>query len=185
MNTIRCGSCQDRHATVDEVRVCYSDEVLRPEPRTNGLIYDDELVAWLRDQSGNDFFESLVRYADRNAGGLTAKQHEAAKKTFDSTDAPEGIHIVFEPSAPEPDIYKVQRAVHGSGHRYAKRLNPNTGKFTYAPKAMAKLSEDTLMSLEDAQKYGKLYGMCVRCGATLTDEVSIERGIGPICAEAF
>ena len=43
------------------------------------------------------------------------------------------------------------------------------------------LSESTLMSLKEAKKFGQLYGVCCVCGAVLTDEVSIERGIGPIC----
>ena len=40
-----------------------------------------------------------------------------------------------------------------------------------------KLTEDT------AAKLGKLYGTCVICNRRLTDEQSIERGIGPICLE--
>jgi hypothetical protein len=41
------------------------------------------------------------------------------------------------------------------------------------------------MSLEEAKAFGRLYGVCVRCGATLTDEQSIEAGIGPVCAGRF
>lgn len=44
-------------------------------------------------------------------------------------------------------------------------------------------------ALEDplaaAVAYGKRYGSCSCCGRTLTDPVSVERGIGPICAERF
>ena len=39
--------------------------------------------------------------------------------------------------------------------------------------------------LAAAQKYGKLSGRCCSCGRDLTDPESIERGIGPICAEKF
>jgi hypothetical protein len=48
-----------------------------------------------------------------------------------------------------------------------------------------KLSDETLMTLEDAKEFGRLYGMCCQCGATLTDEKSIEAGIGPVCAGKF
>lgn len=38
---------------------------------------------------------------------------------------------------------------------------------------------------EVAANYGKLYGECSCCGRTLTDPVSVENGIGPICATHF
>ena len=39
--------------------------------------------------------------------------------------------------------------------------------------------------LTAAIRYGKLSGECSCCGRTLTDPQSIDRGIGPICAEKF
>ena len=39
------------------------------------------------------------------------------------------------------------------------------------------------MTLEEAKEFGKLYGICCRCAAILTDENSIREGIGPICAQ--
>lgn len=36
-----------------------------------------------------------------------------------------------------------------------------------------------------ATTYGKAWGVCCVCSRTLTNEVSIARGIGPICAEGF
>lgn len=36
-----------------------------------------------------------------------------------------------------------------------------------------------------AIKYGKLSGRCCSCGRELTNEDSIEAGIGPVCAEKF
>lgn len=38
------------------------------------------------------------------------------------------------------------------------------------------------MSIDEAKQFGKIYGFCVRCGRTLTDETSIAEGIGPVCA---
>lgn len=70
-----------------------------------------------------------------------------------------------------------------SGKPYAKKLDMASGQFEYAPGAMKHLvSEATPLSLEIAKKYGALYGRCMICGRTLTDEGSIEAGIGPICA---
>lgn len=96
-------------------------------------------------------------------------------------------------------IYKVQKAVHGSGRQYAKKLcyfdengyeakaagDGGGWKFIYQQGAVNTLSAEEKMSLEDAQEFGRIYGVCCRCGATLTDESSIEAGIGPICASKF
>lgn len=85
-------------------------------------------------------------------------------------------------------IYKVQRAVHGSGHLYAKRLvedGDGGWTFEYAAGAIRNLSESTRMTLEEAKEFGTLYGTCCVCGRTLTDENSIAAGIGPVCAGKF
>lgn len=82
-------------------------------------------------------------------------------------------------------IYKIQRAVHGSGHLYAKELVIHEGAnaiFEYAPGVIKKLHAEDKMTLEQAKEFGHLYGVCCKCGATLTDENSIAAGIGPICA---
>lgn len=123
----------------------------------------------------------------------------------------EGMHRTADGT-----IYKVQRAVHGSGQPYAKKLTRHaeceghettsgavgsldycdgtcvpadsdevTWSFVYAPGAINELSEGTRLSIEEAKEWGVLYGTCCVCAATLTDEKSIERGIGPICGKKF
>jgi hypothetical protein len=86
------------------------------------------------------------------------------------------------------EIYKVQRAIHGSGQLYAKKLvgSKNAGwGFEYAAGAIRKLTTADKMTLEEAKEWGALYGTCCVCGRTLTDENSIAEGIGPICASKF
>lgn len=39
--------------------------------------------------------------------------------------------------------------------------------------------------LNAAIAYGKTFGVCFKCGRDLTDPVSVERGMGPDCAENF
>lgn len=107
---------------------------------------------------------------------------ELMSETKKESQPPEGIHQIGG------QIVKVQTAHHGTGKRYMKVLDVEDRSWAYLGRAQplfGRLSEDTLMSLEEAQSFGRLYGFCVRCGAILTDEHSIERGIGPICAEAF
>lgn len=79
-------------------------------------------------------------------------------------------------------VYKVQKAVHGTGRLYAKKLNVETTSFEYESGAVFRLRADQKMTLEQAKAFGKLYGVCCNCGRTLTDEGSIAEGIGPICA---
>lgn len=82
-------------------------------------------------------------------------------------------------------IYKVQKAVHGSGGLYAKKLvqdSDGNWSFAYAPGAIRGLTPAMRMTPEQAKEFGQLYGICCRCAAPLTDETSIERGMGPICA---
>lgn len=79
------------------------------------------------------------------------------------------------------DTYaRVKRAVHGSGNLYATVLR--AGSWEYAPGLVRRLTMADRLTLEEAKAYGHLYGQCIVCGRTLTDEKSIEAGIGPICA---
>lgn len=89
---------------------------------------------------------------------------------------------------PDGTIYKVQRNRERT-NLYAKRLvvlgpgeDSATVEFVYAPGALRTLTADMRLSLEDAKAFGALYGTCCVCGRTLTNETSIEAGIGPICA---
>lgn len=80
-------------------------------------------------------------------------------------------------------IYKVIHAVHGSGHLYAKVLDVADRKFYVAKRGtLHTLRQVDRMSTAEAAEFGHLYGFCVRCAATLTDENSIARGMGPTCA---
>lgn len=91
------------------------------------------------------------------------------------------------------EIFKVQRAVHGSGHPYAKVLvvetDEETGEhfasFEMARGMVYRLKAEWKLTLEEAKAFGALYGTCCVCARTLTDEKSIEAGIGPICAGKF
>lgn len=130
---------------------------------------------------------------------LTLKRSTPAK-VEPVTGELEGMHRL------DGEIYKVQRAVHGSGNLYAKHLvlsdqgcslgcghvacghdDPTrySVTFTYAPGVIYRLSEDSRMSLDEAKEFGSLYGTCMVCGRTLTNEESIEAGIGPVCAQRF
>lgn len=84
------------------------------------------------------------------------------------------------------NIYKIQRAVHGSGRPYAKVLDPETGDWIISRGAVREvLRSGERLTLEAARELGHLYGRCIACGRTLTVEASIKAGIGPVCATKF
>lgn len=87
-----------------------------------------------------------------------------------------------------PTPIRVIHAVHGSGHQYARALDPDTGKWdVQVPRLLAKLRDKGRRIDDDQDKaaeFGRLYGHCMVCGTVLTDKNpggSIELGIGPYC----
>lgn len=111
--------------------------------------------------------------------------------SWDSIVAGRALHPVTEAGMYRHDgtIYKVQAAVHGSGHLYAKRLVVTEGydgsivaNFEFAQGVIRQLYAEDRLTIEDAKEFGALYGTCCVCGRTLTNETSIEAGIGPVCA---
>lgn len=86
-----------------------------------------------------------------------------------------------------PGFYLLDGVVHRAvlnktkTRTYAKRLQFSTGRWEYAGGAISKLSESNALTVEEAAALGHRYGICVCCGAELTDPQSIERGIGPVC----
>ena len=76
---------------------------------------------------------------------------------------------------------KVKAALYGSGRLYALVLSQEG--FTYEAGLVTKLRPEHKMTIEQAMQWGKLYGVCCICGRVLTNEESIEWGIGPVCRE--
>lgn len=69
---------------------------------------------------------------------------------------------------------------------YAKVLHieehAHKGTWVYAPGMVTVLNETMSLSLDIAAKLGAHHGICMICGAELTDPASVKRGIGPVCA---
>lgn len=124
---------------------------------------------------------------------LTAAQASRAIDTLssyprraESQDEPQdGIYI----DETTDRIYKVYKMVHGSGRQGVKVLESRgdtSGQFVYQGLAVRNLPKTARrMTLDEAKEYGRIYGFCIRCGATLTDEMSISEGIGPVCGQRW
>ena len=143
---------------------------------TEGILGEHPVYALTRSEASAAITMLLsLPKADTKTAGATAKADVVTEDGMYRT--PDGV------------IYKVQVAVHGNGRLYAKRLvvgaKGEKGTFEYAPGAINALRPEWKMTLAEAKEFGRLYGMCCNCGATLTDEVSIASGIGPVCAGRF
>jgi hypothetical protein len=117
---------------------------------------------------------------------LNAQPRITTARDAKGTELEDGFYVLGD------DVYKVVHAVHGSGNQYAKILvktpgwtpgcGEKPGRFEYAPGAVTRIARDGhKMTREDGARLGKLYEMCIRCGATLTREDSIERFMGRVC----
>ena len=131
-----------------------------------------------------DCVEKLSGQAASNVIGVLLKEPKKAQAQTVVKVTESGVYLF------DGKVYKVQKAVHGSGNLYAKVLVPPVGedakgRFVYAPGAVKNLTPDMKMTLEQAKEFGALYGVCCNCGKTLTDEKSIEASIGPVCAKKF
>jgi len=132
-----------------------------------------------------------MRLSDRQIDAVLASrdretqwaQEREAKRAIVATPASDAVTEDGMYLDAEGVIWKVQAAkASGSGNLYAKRLDPADGSFTYTPGAIRRLRASQRMTLEQAKRFGALYGFCIRCGRTLTDEYSIANGIGKVCA---
>lgn len=98
-----------------------------------------------------------------NKAGTTKKQAPAA-----------GYYVY------KNEVYKVQVSP-STGNSYAKVFTQEGG-WLYAQGMVNKMHDAQPLTLEKAKEFGHLYGSCIICGRTLTDEASIDAGIGPVCA---
>lgn len=158
-----CGNCKEKNGVDREhVRACYAAKyaaTATPVTAVPAWTVSDDVSAWTDDNGATAYVEP--------SGPVTES----------------GLYRKGE------DIFKVQVAVHGSGRLYAKRFLPDAPvtatpgeKFEYAPGVVQTLRAEDRLTLDEAKQYGALYGSCIVCGRTLTDENSIAAGIGPVCA---
>lgn len=119
----------------------------------------------------------VILNAKKRDAEWTAQRAPLAEAIKAVSEATEGWYEI------DGTVVKVQKAVHGSGKLYAKRLIVEVGaaSWQYEPGLIRQCNDSNRLTAERAMEMGQLYGVCVVCGAVLTDEQSIARGIGPIC----
>lgn len=114
---------------------------------------------------------------------IQVRIQQAAKPKATTPELEAGYYVL------DQEVFKVQRAVHGNGRMYCKKLTVDAetgrGRFEYDPantrRVMSMLTPAHELNRETAKILGPVYGVCVRCGAPLTEDDSISRMMGPVC----
>lgn len=98
-----------------------------------------------------------------------------AREGTTKVDPTEGLYRV------DDEIVRIKLSK--SGNWYAQMAMKRPGRTTFTWEYLGKrINMTDAQPIEDAEA-GKFLGYCVRCCAELTDPVSIERGMGPVCAK--
>jgi uncharacterized protein DUF6011 len=197
---IRCGNgAAHYHESIREVKECHARKYAAQGRPMRGM----------EENPANSFAHGTAHVERQTFAEPTGK-----RETFERTDIP-GLgngtlpkRPAFDPETLEdgfyalpdseneslPAVYKVIVAVHGSGRKYAKQLNTDTGEWDMARGAIRRLRPEHKMTLAQALEVAKavssnpesrLYGRCFKCGLPLTKEESIGRMMGDICAGKF
>lgn len=147
----------------------------------------------------------VERYSDEFFNGLTTRA--SIDKEFTSTSALiDRLKIELDKAkqearktAPKAETKAAEDGyyVHGDTFVCVKWNRAKTGQYAtvwdgasweYDGRESRKLVADvkagklSLMTPEDAKRFGDLYGSCFKCSRTLTDPESIAQGYGPVCA---
>lgn len=152
----------------------------RPLPSTSDLIKGVSGSSSMSSSSEQSFRDHMNR-SEGTSQTVVMETPTETKHTFDpKPTVDDGFYKHNDV------IFKVQWNLEGSG-KYAKKLvvRDGEGHWEFAGGALRFLTEEHALTLDEAKEFGKLYGVCCRCGRTLTNEASIDAGIGPICAGKF
>lgn len=138
-------------------------------------------LAW---QNGNFTKQSASRLIDQ----LKRLPYSAAAKSVDYTPAEDPEVGVYQGPAGEGDLIRVYKSKR-NGRALAKRIFAREGaKPEYQYMGMAQrfiTAEHRRLSLEEVGELGKAWDHCLLCGMRLNDPVSVDRGVGPVCAKKY
>lgn len=128
--------------------------------------------------SGETATVALDEVADARKAGSGQVIYAVARRQPADEGAVTEPGIYYLPGEPVT-IFKVQPS-RSSDRVWAKQLETD-GSWTYVGRkplnaGLVKLDAET------ATQFGHAYGLCACCGRLLTNEDSIEAGIGPVCA---
>jgi hypothetical protein len=129
----------------------------------------------------DSLFSNLSKKIDELKSELSELKKAKRTQEFKNDPSPEGYFMMGETFV----CVKSNRAKTG---QYATVWDPETLSWEWDGRESRRLVADVKagklprVSPEDAQRFGDLYGKCMRCGRTLTDANSIAEAMGKVCA---
>lgn len=134
--------------------------------------------------AANEMIESKV-LSQAGGGWPSTEETEAVardRKHYGDPVSTQGIYKVNARGG-ETKIYKVYP--NQTGERLLAKLLVTDGvdqnEWVYQGMAHRFVRAADKITMAEALKYGRITGICVCCGRTLTNELSVALGIGPIC----
>lgn len=195
---IKCGNCNDGHETVADVRRCHGVQEETPWPASDKQIA--YVVGLQKERDLPDEYvvvsEDALRRMDRAEvsrliNELKVLPYKAPKAKVDKSAAqsiPPGYYALQHPETSAWMFFEITQGKppRWEGYTFIKRLIGAPGDYRKDPVPAHTRNELIAHIAEDPEKaskdYGKQSGRCGLCRSPLTDPVSLERGIGPICA---
>jgi len=118
----------------------------------------------------------------------TDRPPTAPREQYATPKTPHELEDGMYRRAKDGVFFKLYHTVHGANVQVAKELivinegPPAEVTFEYrGRKPLYSLKPSDRLTIEQAREFGHLYGTCCICGRTLTNELSIALGIGPVC----
>lgn len=142
----------------------------------------EKQIAWMHYLATQDIIDSQTLVEDGEYIGLVKKMNSAGANRRSK----------FQVRLPGITLSTVNRGAN-IGCVYVYENNQYVGKITQNGELIGNVSEDVKNLLEDANEnllqlakiYGHESGCCSICGRKLDDPLSVQMGIGPVCAKKF
>jgi hypothetical protein len=170
---VSCGNCKSKHPTTDDVRKCYASR------------YGAAQVA----AANRGFQKALVDPAASFAADFPGLSDAEETRLVQERERAEDERVAaYKERSPEPvwKFYAVDRPQKGkwAGRTFVSVMASDDKYPVRKPESLVSIL--TAIAHDPAQaasNYGHQIGKCGICHRTLTDPESIERGIGPVCAD--
>lgn len=157
-----CGNCKTEGQTIEHIRACFASKtsvtvIQKPEESLSG------------------FVTNYVESRDFKPMALSS----SVPDSHYALDTPAGLHF-----------YRVKTGKgKWAGFQFVDRLVGHPGDFLRVPVKGANRKAVLNLIGKDAKAsailFSREFQVCAACGSPLTDPVSREIGLGPICAEKF
>lgn len=158
-----CGNCHQTGQTIDHIRGCYASRssvaiIAQPEASLSGFV--------------TNYVES------RDFKPMALAETDIPDSSY-ALDTPSGLYF-----------YRVRTGKgKWAGFKFVDRLIGHPGDFLRVPVKGANRKATLKLIAQDAKgaaiEFSRRFTVCAVCGSPLTDPESMERGLGPVCAERF